>query len=74
MHFLWVASPRVDRASAFTITMYEYRATIETLWDSVKEFTKAHPEYVAKDNAMGYMSDNHGESYNLCHCKSPLLW
>lgn len=28
-----------------------------------------HPEYVAQNNAMGYLSDNGGESYNLCHCK-----
>ena len=54
--------------SGFTITMYEFGATIPTLWDTTKEFIKAHPEYVAKNNAMGYMSDDHGNSYNLCHC------
>ena len=54
--------------TAFTITMYEFRATIPTLWDSVKEFMREHPETVARDNAMGYMSDDGGNSYNLCHC------
>lgn len=48
--------------------MYEYRATIPTLWDAVKEFTKENPQYVAKNNAMRYMSDDNGNSYNLCHC------
>ena len=48
--------------------MYEFRATIPTLWDSVKEFMREHPETVARDNAMGYMSDDGGNSYNLCHC------
>lgn len=33
---------------------------------------KLHPEYIAEDNAMGYMSDNGGDRYNLCHCRSPL--
>ncbi|KAL0576945.1 hypothetical protein V5O48_005052 [Marasmius crinis-equi] len=26
-----------------------------------------HPEYVAENNAMRYLSDNNGEKYNLCH-------
>jgi alpha 1,2-mannosyltransferase len=33
---------------------------------------KQHPEYVAENNAMGFISDNHGEEYNLCHCKWPI--
>ncbi|OSX62706.1 glycosyltransferase family 15 protein [Postia placenta MAD-698-R-SB12] len=51
----------------FTITMYEYEATIPTLWETTKEFMRLHPEHVAQDNAMGYISDNGGETYNLCH-------
>ncbi|KAJ7026979.1 glycosyltransferase family 15 protein [Mycena alexandri] len=51
----------------FTITMYEFDKTIPTLWDTVKEFMKLHPEHVAKDNAMGFMSDDGGETYNRCH-------
>ncbi|KAH9847748.1 glycosyltransferase family 15 protein [Lenzites betulinus] len=56
-----------NKTYGFTITMYEFRATIETLWDTVKTFAKEHPEYIAPNNAMGYMSDDGGESYNLCH-------
>jgi len=51
----------------FTITMYEFEKTIKTLWKTVKEFTKKHPEYVQKNNTMGFMSVNGGETYNLCH-------
>src|SRR5260221_1209757 len=74
--------------SAFTITMYEFEATIPTLWGHVKgkanvtfpylcyspsvftDFVKKHPEYIAKDNALGFMSSDKGETYNLCHCQS----
>ncbi|THH15416.1 hypothetical protein EW146_g5055 [Bondarzewia mesenterica] len=72
---------------SFTITMYEYEATIPTLWETVKgtciqffwsalepdldtsftEFVKLYPQYVSPDNAMGFMSENNGENYNLCH-------
>jgi len=33
------------------------------------EFIKKHPQYLAEDNAMGFLSDNYGKSYNLCHCE-----
>ena len=36
------------------------------------DFAKAHPEYIAKDNSLGFMSTDNGNSYNLCHCKSRL--
>ncbi|KAJ7209380.1 alpha-1,2-mannosyltransferase [Mycena haematopus] len=51
----------------FTITMYEFDKTIPTLWGHVKDFIKLHPEHVAPDNAMGFMSDDGGETYNRCH-------
>ncbi|KAJ7666727.1 glycolipid 2-alpha-mannosyltransferase-domain-containing protein [Mycena polygramma] len=47
----------------FTITMYEFDKTIPSLWGHVKDFIKLHPEHVAKDNAMGFMSDDGGETY-----------
>ena len=33
------------------------------------EFITANPQYVNPDNAMGFISDDSGESYNLCHCE-----
>jgi len=56
-----------NKIYAFTITMYEYERTIPTLWGHVKDFIKLHPEFVAQDNAMNFISDNNGETYNLCH-------
>jgi hypothetical protein len=34
------------------------------------DFITEHPEYVALNNAMNYLSDNGGTDYNLCHCTS----
>ncbi|EMD36053.1 glycosyltransferase family 15 protein [Gelatoporia subvermispora B] len=56
-----------DKVYGFTITMYEYHATIPTLWDTVKEFMQDYPEYLDDNNAINYMSDDGGQSYNLCH-------
>ncbi|KDR81623.1 hypothetical protein GALMADRAFT_239685 [Galerina marginata CBS 339.88] len=51
----------------FTISLVEWEATIPTLWSAVKEFIADNPQYVSPDNSMGFLSDNNGESYNLCH-------
>ncbi|VVT48743.1 uncharacterized protein SAPINGB_P001929 [Magnusiomyces paraingens] len=52
----------------FTISLYEYRETIATLWDNVKKFlTEGGEKYLAKNNLMNYVSDNNGDDYNLCH-------
>lgn len=53
----------------FTVSLYEYEATIPTLWATVKDFLKENPTYAASDNAMAFLSDDGGESYNRCHCK-----
>ena len=36
---------------------------------AIAEFIEQHPEYVASDNAMAFLSDDGGTSYNLCHCR-----
>ncbi|KAK9465932.1 nucleotide-diphospho-sugar transferase [Lipomyces arxii] len=51
----------------FTLSLYEYIDTIPTLWDSVKKFIKAHPEYLAENNLMAWVSDDEGTTYNKCH-------
>ncbi|KAF5346642.1 hypothetical protein D9758_013190 [Tetrapyrgos nigripes] len=78
--FVWMEDH--EKAYAFTITMYEFERTIPTLWETTKgfwksvwksfggkggDFMKQHPEYIAEDNSMGYLSDNGGDTYNLCH-------
>ncbi|KAF5376426.1 hypothetical protein D9615_008633 [Tricholomella constricta] len=56
-----------NKIYGFTISLYEYEQTIPSLWGHVREFMVRHPEYVADDNAMGFLSDNNGATYNLCH-------
>ncbi|KAG1753471.1 glycosyltransferase family 15 protein [Suillus lakei] len=56
-----------NKVYGFTISLYEYQATIPTLWNVVKSFINANPDFVAPGNAMGFLSDDGGESYNLCH-------
>ncbi|KAJ3489079.1 hypothetical protein NLI96_g2376 [Meripilus lineatus] len=51
----------------FTVSLYEYEATIPTLWDAVKEFTAANADLLPADNAMRFVSDDGGNTYNRCH-------
>ncbi|KAH8117568.1 glycosyltransferase family 15 protein [Phellopilus nigrolimitatus] len=51
----------------FTISLYEYAATIPTLWQEVKNFLKENPGLTPEDNAMSFISDDGGETYNRCH-------
>lgn len=52
---------------SFVLSLYEYAETIKTLWDSTKKFMKNHPEHIAKNNSLGFISDDGGETYNNCH-------
>lgn len=52
---------------SFVLSLYEYVETIPTLWDSVVNFTKAHPEHIAEGNSMKWLSDDDGKTYNHCH-------
>ncbi len=36
---------------------------------SLLEFIKLHPDLVEPDNAMQFLSDDGGETYNRCHCE-----
>ncbi|KAK7031939.1 glycosyltransferase family 15 protein [Favolaschia claudopus] len=56
-----------DKKYGFTISLPEYPATIPTLWNAVQEFSKLYPEYIVPGNALGFLSDDQGDSYNNCH-------
>lgn len=56
-----------NKSYSFVISLYEYYETIPTLWNSVKKFMKDHPEHIAEDNSMAFLSDDGGETYNKCH-------
>lgn len=52
---------------SFVISLYEYVETIPTLWDSAKKFMKKHPGHIVEGNAMDWLSDDKGDTYNHCH-------
>ncbi|KAF8654070.1 hypothetical protein AX16_003603 [Volvariella volvacea WC 439] len=56
-----------NKVYGFTISLYEYEATIPTLWETVKEFMQKYPELISPDNALAFLSDDGGEHYNRCH-------
>ncbi|KAG9048687.1 alpha 1,2-mannosyltransferase 2.4.1 [Tulasnella sp. UAMH 9824] len=56
-----------NKVYGFTISLYEFSETIETLWQTVKDFIHKYPDLISEDNAMRFLSDDGGETYNLCH-------
>ena len=52
---------------SFVISMHEFGSTIPSLWDAVQNFSGTHPEHIVDDNALEFISDDEGETYNLCH-------
>lgn len=56
-----------DKVYGFTISIHEFEKTIPTLWKHTKDFIDLHPEYLAKDNFMDFISNDKGKTYNLCH-------
>ncbi|KIK57814.1 glycosyltransferase family 15 protein [Collybiopsis luxurians FD-317 M1] len=56
-----------DKVYSFTISLVEWEPTIPTLWRTVKEFIDEYPHYVENHNAMDFLSNDGGKTYNLCH-------
>ncbi|KAH9847745.1 alpha-1,2-mannosyltransferase [Lenzites betulinus] len=62
-----------NKVYGFTIQLTEWPLTVATLWDAVKgkslllQFIKEYPQYLHPRNAMDFLSDDKGESYNMCH-------
>ncbi|KAI6028423.1 glycosyltransferase family 15 protein [Pisolithus orientalis] len=56
-----------NKVYGFTVSLYEYEATIPTLWQTVKEFVDENPELLPADNAFSFISDDGGLTYNRCH-------
>ncbi|KAI9490735.1 nucleotide-diphospho-sugar transferase [Zychaea mexicana] len=57
---------------AFTLTFVEFMKTIPSLWDTVLNFRREHPEIVSqfppKEKSLWkFITDDDGESYNSCH-------
>ncbi|KAG0651356.1 hypothetical protein D0Z07_2171, partial [Hyphodiscus hymeniophilus] len=56
-----------NKKYSFVISMHEFVETIPTLWDAVQNFTGKYPEHIMDDNALEFISDDEGLTYNLCH-------
>jgi len=56
-----------NKLYGFTISLFEYEATIPTLWSGVKEFMEQYPQYLTEGNALKFLSDDGGQTYNRCH-------
>ncbi|KAG5728003.1 Glycolipid 2-alpha-mannosyltransferase [Termitomyces sp. T112] len=56
-----------NKVYGFTVSLYEYEATIPTLWDATKEFMDKNAELIPTGNAMSFLSDDGGMTYNRCH-------
>ena len=69
---------RNNKTYSFTVAIYEYGRTIESLWPTVKDFARLHPEHIAPDNALAFLTDDtsnglEGSNYNLCHVRGIAL-
>lgn len=51
----------------FGISLIEEVKTIPTLWNTTMDFFRLHPEYLAEDNLMNFLSNDNGTTYTLCH-------
>jgi alpha 1,2-mannosyltransferase len=56
-----------NKKYSFVLSLYEYEATVPTLWQSAKKFMQQHPEHIAEGNSMEWLSDDGGDTYNHCH-------
>lgn len=56
-----------NKRYGFAISLHEFEKTIPTLWKHTKDFITANPQYLAKNNMMNFISNDGGETYNLCH-------
>ena len=60
-----------NKTYGFTIAIFEYQRTIESLWDTVRDFVKQYPQHIAPNNALHFMVDDISQGingpYNLCH-------
>lgn len=43
------------------------KGPIPTLWETIKKFVKKNPKFLNKNNLMKFISNNDGETYNMCH-------
>ncbi|KIJ28833.1 glycosyltransferase family 15 protein [Sphaerobolus stellatus SS14] len=57
-----------DKVYGFIMTLFEFPSTVRTLWETVLEFTIENRQFLASDNAVNFIFDDGGKTYNMCHC------
>lgn len=58
-----------NKTYSFTIAIFEYQRTIESLWPTVQSFVRENPDSLAPNNALNFLVDENDINgpYNLCH-------
>ncbi len=56
-----------NKKYSFVLSLYEYQETIPTLWTSTRTFMNKHPEHLAANNSLWWISEDGGVNYNNCH-------
>lgn len=56
-----------NKKYGFILSLSEYVETIPTLWKTTKNFMKEYPQHIEKNNLLDFISDDKGETYNMCH-------
>ncbi|ODQ64661.1 glycosyl transferase [Nadsonia fulvescens var. elongata DSM 6958] len=56
-----------NKTYGWTLSLIEFEKTIPTLWNTTKDFIASHPQYLAQDNLLDFISKDDGQTYNLCH-------
>ncbi|CDR47761.1 CYFA0S37e00342g1_1 [Cyberlindnera fabianii] len=56
-----------DKKFGFAISLHEYQVFVKTLWDTTNAFMKENPQYTHENNMMKFISDDNGDTYNLCY-------
>ena len=56
-----------NKKYSFVLTLFEWADTIPSLWDSVKKYMANHPEHIVPGNSMDIITNDGGNTYNLCH-------
>ncbi|ORY95432.1 nucleotide-diphospho-sugar transferase [Syncephalastrum racemosum] len=61
-----------NKKYGFNIAFREFAATVPSLWQTVLNFQRSHPEVLEhlpakEDSLWRFVTDNNGETYNMCH-------
>ncbi|KAK9432730.1 nucleotide-diphospho-sugar transferase [Lipomyces doorenjongii] len=60
-----------NKTYGFVINLLEFPSTIESLWPTVQNFSREHPEYIHPNNALDFIVDDNKNitegGYNNCH-------